>query len=74
MRRMAEVALRAARLRQSITADPVWGGAILRCDKCRREYRLETPLVGEYLSHGWPECHGHTMRLLTKREQEAEKE
>ena len=53
------------RIHDKIAAESVFSGSILRCLKCGREYRLNTPLVSEYLSHGWPKCHEQTMQLLT---------
>lgn len=48
-------------------ADDLAGfGGILRCLTCGTEQPLGD--VGAKLSHGWPKCHGATMRWVTARE------
>ena len=41
-------------------------GGILRCTVCLREEPLGD--VANNLRHGWPKCHGYTMRWVTARE------
>jgi hypothetical protein len=47
-------------------------GGVLRCLHCGHEEPLGD--VAHHLAHGWPRCCGYTMRWLTQRELDAEKE
>ena len=56
------------------TLDRILSESILRCMKCGNEIKL-TPREGKgYIRCGWPTCCGETMRLLTKRELEEERD
>ena len=56
------------------TFEKVCIGAKLICDTCGKSRWLNPDMVGAYLSHGWPECCGQTMRLVLVAEQDAERE
>jgi hypothetical protein len=47
-------------------------GAKLVCDKCGKVKWLDTSRVRAYVSNGWPEHCGQTMRLVTATEQQKE--
>lgn len=47
-------------------------GAKLTCDTCKNTVPINPSRVGAYVRHGWPECCGQTMRLVTKAEQAGE--
>jgi len=40
----------------------------LQCDACAARRDITRTDAAGYLAHGWPECCGHTMRLVTHHE------
>lgn len=65
----AEKAAQRAQAAQSAAAATVPLGSILRCDTCERTTHPHPVDIAWYFRHGWPTCHGATMRLLTPAEQ-----
>lgn len=58
---------RLSAMKRDIEATVPQHGGILRCETC---LRIQDPR-GEYMSVGWPKCHGQTMRWWTQRQIDA---
>lgn len=43
-------------------------GSVLRCETCGKQIDVRPGKPLNYLFNGWPQCCGHTMRLITSSE------
>lgn len=55
------------RMYQQVSEEAGIASARVRCRKCGAEKTVDG---AHCLAHGWPECHGETMRLLRAPEEE----
>lgn len=58
------VTLRDRLYRELAASDPALVRGLVRCQTCGREQRVDS---AQCLAHGWPTCHGETMRLVSEK-------
>ncbi len=73
MTELPEIVKRARSVVPAIAADLSALGGVLRCTgTCGREQELDQGKIEGYLRKGWPECCGHSMTWVTRRQLDEE--